>query len=1165
MTEVEIKREIQESLGAFESAPMAQAATRLLKTLGYESEKRLSLSPNSAEAFLRSFGQERPVNAEEAKIDDWKSVDLLFQITDDEVAASGQLKFDSSGSFNGALIRSYLFFAIELKEEHYTRTELAGITREINRLFPMPAMVLFRHGATVTLAVINRRLNKRDEAKDVLEKVTLVRDVRLSNPHRAHVEILFELSLAALQVKYQVTNFVQLHEAWRKTLDTSELNRRFFQELANWYFWALGAVKFPKDAPKDSEGQDSQSIIRLITRLVFCWFLKEKNLLPDELFDQAKVGGMLVDNGPKQSSYYKAVLQNLFFATLNQEMGKRQFRSEKQHFMAHGLYRYQSMLRRPDQFVALLSAVPFMNGGLFECLDKVEGSSAKPHCVRVDGFSDRDDVQLKVPNDLFFGPERLVDLSGAYNESRYRKARVSGLIHILNRYKFTIAENTPIEEEVALDPELLGKVFENLLAAFDPETGATARTQTGSFYTPREIVDYMVDDALVATLCNKLNIGVLEEASIEPRLRRLFSYTDQPHEFSHDEVTALIDAVDELKILDPACGSGAFPMGILHKLVFVLKKLDPRNERWKARQLSEANRISDPDQREQALGDIEQAFSLNELNYGRKLYLIENCIYGVDIQAIAVQISKLRFFISLVVDQKIRPDLPNRGIRPLPNLETRFVAANSLIRLDRPEKQFLRNPDIDERESALRLVRDRHFMARTPQSKAKLREEDARLRAEIVELLKDDGWDGPTAKTIASWDPYDQNSSAEFFDPEWMFGETAGFDISLGNPPYGVGFTSEEKELLRRRYPAVADYESSGYFISRAAELLRSGGRLCFIVPNTWLVNRFAKKFRAYVLDRWQIDLICDCSGVAVFEAASVRNSIIHLIAGTASVAGQSFRLGVLSENTVVKTWHGEISALRSSLDNWISQFSAGDEKSAVLTKIQSGTVPLGERSSSSQGLIPYDKYRGHSERTIKNRIWHSDAKKDASYKKELQGRDVDRYRVDWNGETWIKYGPHLAAPRDPKFFRGKRILVREITNPRILAAYTELEYYNTPSIINVTEFKGLDPLYVLGILNSDLMSFYHMESSPKSKKGLFPKILVNDVRSLPIKVVDDKAQASVVALVKRLMGSKAGEGSAEDSKLEAEVNAMVYEIYDLAAADVKIIEAALAERTKPS
>jgi len=213
--------------------------------------------------------------------------------------------------------------------------------------------------------------------------------------------------------------------------------------------------------------------------------------------------------------------------------------------------------------------------------------------------------------------------------------------------------------------------------------------------------------------------------------------------------------------------------------------------------------------REFAVSEIEQAFRDNELDYGRKLYLIENCIYGVDIQPIAAQIAKLRFFISLVVDQRVNPQVTNLGIRPLPNLETRFVAANTLVGIERPEQQRLRNPDIISKEAELKKVREAHFMAKTPERKRKCREQDAELRSEIAKLLKGEGWGAETAKELALWDPYDQNASAGFFDAEWMFGITSGFDVTIGNPPYiRADEQSDENKALREMILESEQYET---------------------------------------------------------------------------------------------------------------------------------------------------------------------------------------------------------------------------------------------------------------------------------------------------------------------------------------------------------------------
>jgi adenine-specific DNA-methyltransferase len=238
-------------------------------------------------------------------------------------------------------------------------------------------------------------------------------------------------------------------------------------------------------------------------------------------------------------------------------MDVRAWRKDDNNFMAHVLYRHRALFQKPNEALEIFKNIPFLNGGLFECLDKREGTKESPKDIRIDGFSDRSDSQPIVPDFLFFGGEREVDLSTEYDEAKFSRVPVRGLIHIFNRYNFTVEENTPIEQEVALDPELSGKVFENLLAAYNPETGATARKQTGSFYTPREIVDYRVDEALVACLKIKLEAALPSAKEVEVGLRQLFAYNIEPHKFNAPEVDAVIAAIDSLKSLDPAVGSGA--------------------------------------------------------------------------------------------------------------------------------------------------------------------------------------------------------------------------------------------------------------------------------------------------------------------------------------------------------------------------------------------------------------------------------------------------------------------------------------------------------------------------------------------------------------------------------------------------------------------------------
>ena len=514
MNDASHKAQIQAALSRFTSGSLVDNARHLLGVLGYNSDRTLTIEPNTAAGFLARW----TLNPEKALLSEWDTCDFLFQLTEDEIAqqSQGTITFAAPDRFNPDIYRAYLFLAVKLRGTVYTRTALANITREINKVFAMPAMLLFQHGQTLTFSLIHRRPSQRENERDVLEKVSLIKDIDIVDPHRAHVDILEDLSLGELHRVHQFTNFFELHQAWQKTLDSAALNKRFFRELADWYFWAVDNVTFPADAGEDVARRNATCVIRLITRLIFVWFLKEKGLVPDALFDEAEINRQLIspvgENAGPDSSYYKAILQNLFFATLNQEMNtpehpnRRQFRGDgQQHYNITSLYRYKRYFREPEEARRLFETIPFLNGGLFECLDKPDAEQPQ-RILRVDGFSDRGDNPLRVPNELFFAEEHTVDLNAVYG-TRNRRYTVRGIIHILERYKFTISENTPIEEEVALDPELLGRVFENLLAASNPETGITARKQTGSFYTPRDIVNYMVNESLIAYLKNALQVN----------------------------------------------------------------------------------------------------------------------------------------------------------------------------------------------------------------------------------------------------------------------------------------------------------------------------------------------------------------------------------------------------------------------------------------------------------------------------------------------------------------------------------------------------------------------------------------------------------------------------------------------------------------------------------
>jgi len=639
----------------------------------------------------------------------------------------------------------------------------------------------------------------------------------------------------------------------KEAFSVEPVTKQFYGEIQNWYFWALKYLKENPYLPdKQSEEALATFLIRLITRIIFIWFLKEKQLVPEKLFDKEELKKIVKDfETPSGTNYYNAILQNLFFATLNSKSEERGWAKNQgypinvSNYGIKTLYRYEDMfLINENEVLGLFKDIPFLNGGLFDCLDKDDvGGNV------IDGFSRNPKNRAKVPDFLFFRSEETkVDLT-SYGLGSNRPVR--GLIEILKSYNFTIDESTPVDQEVALDPELLGKVFENLLACYNPETSTTARKATGSYYTPREIVDYMVEESLIEYLSNVIDTSGIEQSENDSttmeKIRLLLSYSDETPAFTEEQKEKIITAIANIKILDPACGSGAFPMGILHKLVLALQKLDPENsklykiQRDKYNQLEDIKNASSDEELNEIIRDIEETFDekLNYPDYARKKYLIENCIYGVDIQPIAIQITKLRFFISLILDQKIDRTKENSGIKPLPNLETKFVSANTLIGLERPAQLQFRNKEIEKKEEELKKLRYQYFTAKKRTKKLKLQKKDKELREEIASLLINDGWNETTAHKISNFDIFDQNASADWFDPEWMFGVTDGFDVVIGNPPYGAKYDQEHKKYFLDNYITAktvkGKYKGSldtyTLFIEKGFNLLKINGNLIFIVP----------------------------------------------------------------------------------------------------------------------------------------------------------------------------------------------------------------------------------------------------------------------------------------------------------------------------------------------
>ena len=1192
------KETIKSALAAIPTGDFLEKSKDLLSTLGYRSELTLELS-GTVHDFFEEFPPRNPNTKTEQEFRKHaESAQIIFQFTKDEIEDDPQqMTLLESNAFDKGNIKSFLFCAVELKDNNYSRTKYAQFTREINKRLFAPTVILFRTAKHLTVAFADRRPDKTDEDRDVLGQVTLIKDIRLNDPHRAHLDILSELSLeecaAWMDAKQKPKNFDGLLAAWLAKLDTEELNKQFYRKLFAWYEWAIEIATFPTDENRTLKPEEH--VIRLITRLLFIWFIKEKGLVTNELFNKAQIQDLLkeddFDNG---DSYYRAVLQNLFFATLNTEINKRAFSKETYDTNRDfSCYRYKKQMDDPDKLLSLFAQTPFINGGLFDCLDTWQATGEESY--RIDCFSDNQYKKLSIPNRLFFDENR-------------------GLLPLLEHYKFTVEENTPIEQEVALDPELLGRVFENLLAAYNPETGATVRKQTGSYYTPRAIVDYMVEEALIATLVQKCQPTESNEEPWNKRLRYLFDYThtyeDPKQRLDDSESKTVVRAISELKILDPAVGSGAFPMGMLHKLTLALRRLDPDNTRWETLQKERAIQrteiafdTQDDEARREELVEIDETFKrYRDSDFGRKLYLIQNSIFGIDIQPVACQIAKLRFFISLAIEQEPEQDAENFGIKPLPNLETRFISTNTLIGL-KGQRTLISNK-AQNLEQKLRDNRERHFHATTRQRKRACKQRDEELRAELATELKHSGMPADDAERIAHWDPYDQNATADWFDSEWMFGITEGFDVAIGNPPY-IQLQKEGGRLGNL-------YQDKGFdtfartgdiyclFYEKANQLLKNNGHVCFITSNKWMRAGYGKKLRDYFVTLTQPIQLLDM-GPDVFDATVDTNILLFqkiVSDATTTFVGVSLKADFDRQT-------GNIAQYLS--DNGTTmEMPIKDEPWAILSsaelnlkrKIEVVGKPLKDWDINIyRGIVTGCNEAFIINEAKREELIKQNPKSAEIIKPLLRGRDIKRYHAQQSGFYILATGYDLdILHRYPTIFShlediGKRIDSGRIKtkgkglfnrddqgenwwNLRACAYYSEFDeekivypetthsanffYDSGEFFLDKTCFMitGSDLKILVGLLSSTLMTFAYKRycsGTVLGAKGY--QYNKHALEKLPVAKIPASQQQSFITLVDQILDAKHTDPEADTSDLEDEIDKLVYELYNLTEDEIAIVE----------
>ena len=812
-------------------------------------------------------------------------------------------------------------------------------------------------------------------------------------------------------------------------------------------------------------------IKKMMGRIVFLYFLQSKGWLAGNLH---YMHDLFYDASDEvKGDFLDKVLEPMFFGLLNT---KPEDRSSAPLVNGVGV-----------KYIPNADEIPYLNGGLFQ-QEKI------------------DEVESVFPAGMF---QSLFDFFDSYN--------------------FTIDENDPNDAEVGVDPEMLGKIFENLLED---------NKDKGAFYTPKEIVRYMCQESLTAYL----QTGI-EDAEVKEHIAN-FVKTNDVEELggASSELAMSIDQkLIDVKICDPAIGSGAFPMGLLRELYACRKSIEIFEEDNAA--------------------DI-------------KRHIIQNNIYGVDIEKGAVDIARLRFWLALIIDEK-EP-------MPLPNLDFKIMQGNSLLEsykgvdLDVTSKKLKTGKDTKKTRGVLSLGFEETDVQKTIQDlvKSYFSITDHTLRAQRRQQI--DKYVKDYIKVCAEGNHEVQDAVDEWEIPNDQFFlwhtyfadvfEKGGFDIVIGNPPYGVSIKDDYRKAVVASWGNVPDYEIYYYFIVLAAPLLKEKGIMSYIIPNTFLFNTFAKHFREMLVEKWNVLEILDCTKFPIFESAVVRNAInlFQKDSDGSKQVGYRNTANVTSYSDLLEREREfmTVESLLAMNQNWGLAFYLGANDIKVINQISSSIDSICNHYDVSQGYIPYRKSdlikiygKEEGERIVKERLWHSQQPLDNTYIQEIYGRDITKYSYHSTGE-YVKYGKHLACYVDLKFFNSSRLLVREITNPQIIACLLDELFVNDPQLISVIvrdERYSLEFLW--GILNSKLATYYHFHHSPKATKGAFPKILVQDIKGFPLPIASNEQIRSLGKVSKKVLTKKKTNLSTDTSALENQIDFLVYHLYGLTYDEVLIVD----------
>ncbi|MFH2144316.1 MAG: N-6 DNA methylase [Bacteroidota bacterium] len=712
-----------------------------------------------------------------------------------------------------------------------------------------------------------------------------------------------------------------------------------------------------------------------------------------------------------------------------------------------------------------------------------------------------------------------------------KKDKISKDLKIENKVIKTIVNElyypeSPYEFSV-LSVEILGSAYEQFLGktiTIDRthhariEEKPEVRKSGGVYYTPQYIVEYIV----------KNTVGKLIEGKT-------------PKEIS------------KIKIVDPACGSGSFLIGAFQYLLDFHKNFYSTDE--KPSKVKKESTLT-PE---------------GNLTTAEKKRILLNNIFGVDIDVNAVEVTKLSLLLKCLegeTNASINYQFKLFNERVLPTLEDNIKCGNSLV-----DDDYYDDVELDlELEKSIRPFNWRKEFPEVFKPRKNRQINELKLHADqVIDQSRE-----AKKKAIELIDKYHKNVE-EPFEKYEIFN---GFDCVIGNPPW-VDIKGHPQKLVKYYFKKFSTTENRinlySIFIERGLKILSENGIFGFIIPNSILYQSSYEKIRRLILKDFAVDTIVRLPD-NVFQNVKAETIILNISKSAKQTDCILYdRNDIITEITYTNCVEKKQLKSIDWLTNELCVFDIYSNKSEIelLKKIEKNKTDLIELVDFTLGLTPYDKYKGHTQTQIQERVFHSKTKKDKTFKKLLEGADIKRYSVFWGGKEYISYGKWLGAAREPRFFTGTRILVRQIVsgNPlRIYAGYTEKELYNTQSVFNIIskDEKTLNTKYLLALLNSNLINFYHGHKYLDLSKNLFQKILIQNCKKFPIKTIDNKEnnlkQNEIIKFVDQLLqlneelqivklDSKRQQIQNMIDYCENRINKIVYQLYDLTEDEIKIME----------